>query len=217
MGPLRIICGLALASTAACAPSNSSGPAPTTQPPAEVPVILCLGTSLTAGEGLVPDQAYPALLQEKIDSEGLRYRVVNAGVSGETSAGALARIDWLLRREVAVLVLETGANDGLRGQDPEAMRANIQAMLDRVSRAAPRPRVLLVGMEAPTNYGADYTRRFRAVFPVLAEKNGARFLPFLLEGVAGVPDLNLPDGLHPNARGQRRVAENLWKVLRPML
>ncbi len=217
MGPLRIICGLALASTAACGGSDARGPAPTPAPPGEAPVILCLGTSLTAGEGLVPEQAYPALLQDRIEAEGLRYRVVNAGVSGETSAGALSRIDWLLKRKVAVLVLETGANDGLRGHDPEAMRANIQAILDRVSRETPPPSVLLVGMEALTNYGADYRRRFRAVFPALAERNGARLLPFLLEGVAGVPDLNQPDGLHPNAEGQRRVAESVWKALRPLL
>ncbi len=180
-------------------------------------MILCLGTSLTAGDGLVPEQAYPALLQKKVDAEGLRYRVVNAGVSGETSAGALRRAEWLLRRKVAVLVLETGANDGLRGHDPEAMRTNIQAILDRVARETPPPQVLLVGMQTLTNYGEDYRSRFRAVFPALAEKNGARLLPFLLEGVAGVPSLNLPDGLHPNAEGHARVAENVWRALRPML
>ena len=217
MRPLRIICGLALTAAAGCdAGTRESAPAAKAKGDAP-PVILCVGTSLTAGDGLDPDQAYPALLQGKIDGQGLRYRVVNAGVSGETSAGALRRLDWLLKRPVTVLVLETGANDGLRGQDPEAMRANIQAMLDRLAREAPPPRVLLVGMEALTNYGADYTGRFRAVFPALAERNGVRLLPFLLEGVAGVPSLNLPDGLHPNAEGQRRVAENVWKALRPLL
>jgi acyl-CoA thioesterase-1 len=219
MGPLRIICGLALAAGAGCGGRTPDAPGPSPAPRAagEAPVILCLGTSLTAGDGLVPEQAYPALLQARIDAEGLRYRVVNAGVSGETSAGALSRIDWLLKRKVAVLVLETGANDGLRGHDPEAMRANIQAILDRVARETPPPHVLLVGMATLTNYGADYARRYRSVFPELAERNGARLLPFLLEGVAGVPELNLPDGLHPNAEGQRRVAENVWKALRPML
>ena len=218
MGPLRIICALALAAAGCRGAADTRGASPLPRPSVDAaPVILCLGTSLTAGAGLVPEQAYPALLQEKVDAEGLRYRVVNAGVSGETSAGALRRIDWLLKRPVAVLLLETGANDGLRGHDPEAMRANIQAILDRVARETPRPRVLLVGMEALTNYGPDYTGRFRAVFPALAEKNGARLLPFLLDGVAGVPALNLPDGLHPNADGQRRVAENVWKALRPML
>jgi acyl-CoA thioesterase I len=218
MGPLRIICGLALSATVACGQaSDLSKASPIPRPTDEEPIILCLGTSLTAGDGLVLEQAYPALLQERIHAEGLRYRVVNAGVSGETSAGALSRIDWLLRRKVAVLVLETGANDGLRGQDPEAMRANIQAILDRAARETPPPRVLLVGMATLTNYGADYARRFRSVFPELARKNGAALLPFLLEGVAGVRELNLADGLHPNAEGQRRVAENVWKALRPML
>lgn len=219
MGPLRIICGLAIAAAAACGRA-SSAPAATPAPQASgdaAPVILCLGTSLTAGAGLLPEQAFPALLQTRIDAQGLRYRVVNAGISGETSAGALRRIDWLLKRKAAVLVLETGANDGLRGHDPEAMRANIQGILDRVAREAPPPRVLLVGMDTLTNYGDDYRARFRAVFPALAQKNGARLLPFLLDGVAGVPALNLPDGLHPNAEGQKRVAENVWMALRPML
>jgi acyl-CoA thioesterase-1 len=219
MGPFRIICGLALATGVACGgrTPDASGQSSTPKTAGGAPIILCLGTSLTAGDGLVPEQAYPALLQARIDAERLRYRVVNAGVSGETSAGALSRIDWLLKRQVAVLVLETGANDGLRGHDPEAMRANIQAILDRVARETPPPRVLLVGMATLTNYGADYARRYRSVFPELAERNGAGLLPFLLEGVAGVPELNLPDGLHPNAEGQRRVAENVWKALRPML
>lgn len=181
------------------------------------PVILCLGTSLTAGYGLDPEQAYPALLQRRIDAEGLRYRVVNAGVSGETSAGALQRIDWLLQRPVAVLVLETGANDGLRGLDVEALRANIEALLERAARQQPPPRVVLAGMRSLTNYGRDYGRRFRAVYPEAAARHGATLVPFLLEGVAGVPALNLPDGLHPNAAGQERVAEIVWAALRGLL
>jgi acyl-CoA thioesterase-1 len=181
------------------------------------PVILCLGTSLTAGYGLDPEQAYPALLQRRIDAEGLRYRVVNAGVSGETSAGALQRIDWLLQRPVAVLVLETGANDGLRGLDVEALRANIEALLERAARQQPPPRVVLAGMRSLTNYGRDYGRRFRAVYPEAAARHGATLVPFLLDGVAGVPALNLPDGLHPNAAGQERVAEIVWAALRGLL
>jgi acyl-CoA thioesterase-1 len=179
--------------------------------------VLCLGTSLTAGQGLDPSQAYPALLQEKIDAAGLGYRVVNAGVSGETSAGARRRIGWLMRHPVAVLLVETGANDGLRGQDPDATRANIQAILDEARRQQPPPRLVLVGMEAPPNYGSDYRRRFRANYTRLAARNGVALVPFLLDGVAGDPRLNQADGIHPTAEGQRRVADNVWKVLRPVL
>jgi acyl-CoA thioesterase-1 len=181
------------------------------------PVVLCLGTSLTAGQGLDPAQAYPALLQEKIDAAGLGFRVVNAGVSGETSAGARRRVGWLMRQPVAVLLVETGANDGLRGQDPDATRENIQAILDEARRQRPPPRPLLAGMEAPPNYGSDYRRRFRAIYTQLAARNGVALVPFLLDGVAGDPRLNQPDGIHPTAEGQRRVADNVWKVLRPVL
>ena len=193
--------------------------APAHSEPASAPgVILFLGTSLTAGYGLPdPAQAYPALIQAKLDAAGLPYRAVNAGVSGETSAGALRRLDWLLRTRVDVLVLETGANDGLRGQDPEATRSNIQAIFDRLRRQSPPPRLVLAGMEALPNYGPEYGRRFHALFPELAKKNGAVLIPFLLEGVAGIPSLNQPDGIHPTAEGQRRVAEIVWKALRPLL
>jgi acyl-CoA thioesterase-1 len=181
------------------------------------PVVLVVGTSLTAGYGVDPDEAFPALVQRRIDGAGLHYRVVNAGVSGETSAGALRRIDWLLRQPVAVLVLETGANDGLRGQDPEATRENIQALFDEVLRRRPPPRLVLVAMEALPNYGEDYRKRFRAIYPELAKANGATLVPFLLEGVAGDQRLNQPDGIHPTAEGHARVAENVWKVLKPIL
>jgi acyl-CoA thioesterase-1 len=180
-------------------------------------VILFVGTSLTAGLGLHPEQAYPALVQRKLDAAGLRYRVVNAGVSGETSAGARRRIGWLLRQPVAVLVLETGANDGLRGQDPEATRENIQAILAAARSSKPPPKLALAAMEALPNYGDAYRRRFRAIYPELAKQNGAALVPFLLEGVAGHPALNQPDGIHPTAAGQERVAENVWKALRPLL
>ena len=180
-------------------------------------MILFVGTSLTAGYGVDPDEAFPAVIQEKLDAASLRYRVVNAGVSGETSAGARARIGWLLRQPVAVLVLETGANDGLRGQDPEATRANIQAILDAARAQRPPPKLALVAMEALPNYGEEYRRRFRAIFPELARRNGATLVPFLLAGVGGEARLNQPDGIHPTAEGHRRVAENVWKVLRPIL
>jgi acyl-CoA thioesterase-1 len=181
------------------------------------PVILFVGTSLTAGLGLDPSEAYPARVQEKIDAAGLRYRVVNAGVSGETSAGARRRLDWLLRQPVAVLVLETGANDGLRGQDPDATRANIQAILDDARHHTPPPRLVLAAMEAPPNYGEAYRRRFRAIYPELARTSGTTLVPFLLEGVAGDPALNQPDGIHPTAEGHARIAATVWNTLRPIL
>jgi len=210
-------------------PTPSPSPSPASASPAPAsgvdsargaddrPVILFVGTSLTAGLGLDPSEAYPALVQETLDAAGLRYQVVNAGVSGETSAGARRRLEWLLRQPVAVLVLETGANDGLRGQDPDATRANIQAILDAALRQAPPPRLVLAAMEALPNYGEAYRRRFRAIYPELAKTNGATLLPFLLEGVAGDPALNQPDGIHPTAEGHERIAETVWKALRPIL
>lgn len=183
------------------------------------PAIVFLGTSLTAGLGLAsPAQAYPALVQAKLDSAGLGYRVVNAGVSGETSAGALRRVDWVMSQgEVAVLFVETGANDGLRGQDPDSLRANLEAIFARARRQDPPPRLILAGMEAPPNLGRDYTNRFRAVYPEVARAHGATLIPFLLDGVAGVEALNQADGIHPTPEGQRRMAELVWGVLRGVL
>jgi acyl-CoA thioesterase-1 len=216
---------LALLGLPACrggsAPEPARSPVPPTPPLAAAvdsrPVVLFLGDSLTAGYGLDPDEAFPARVQARIDEAGLQYRVVNAGVSGETSAGALRRLDWLLKQPIAVLVLETGANDGLRGQDPDTTRQNIQAILDRIRAQSPPPKVVLVGMEALPNYGETYRRQFRALYPELAKENGAALVPFLLEGVAGVPALNLADGVHPNAEGQKRVADTVWRTLRPLL
>jgi acyl-CoA thioesterase-1 len=184
---------------------------------AERPTVVFLGTSLTAGYGLDPEDAYPALLQEKIDSAGLKYRVVNAGVSGETSAGARRRIDWLLREPVSVLVVETGANDGLRGLPADSLRANIQAILDRARELKPAPRLVLIGMKIPPNYGQAYSRQFEAIYSELAKTNDAELVPFLLQGVGGVAALNQPDGVHPTAQGQRRMAETVWRVLEPVL
>lgn len=178
---------------------------------------MFLGTSLTAGLGLDPDSAFPALLQQRIDAAGLPFRVVNAGVSGESSAGALRRIDWVLRQNPWMLVIETGANDGLRGQDPDSIRANIQVIIDRVRAMSPRTRILLAGMEAMPNLGADYVRRFRRIYPELARSNGLPMIPFLLDGVAGIDSLNQQDGIHPNDMGSRLAAENVWRVLGPML
>src|SRR6266850_2274344 len=182
-----------------CEPPSRE-PRESTTPPistAERPSVVFLGTSLTAGLGLEPEQAYPALIQQKIDSAGLDYRVVNAGVSGETSAGARRRVDWLLREPVAVLVLETGANDGLRGLPPDSLRANIQAVFDRAKAISPAPKLVLVGMRVPPNYGRAYTERFQAVYPEVARHNGAALVPFLLDGVGGIPRLNQADGIHP--------------------
>jgi len=179
--------------------------------------VVFLGTSLTAGLGVEPEQAFPALIQQKIDSAGLEYRVVNAGVSGETSAGARRRIEWLLREPVALLIIETGANDGLRGLPPDSLRANIQAIFDRVRELQPAAKLVLVGMQVPPNYGRDYSRQFQAIYRDLARANDAELVPFLLEGVGGVAVLNQPDGIHPTAEGQRVMAETVWRVLAPVL
>jgi acyl-CoA thioesterase-1 len=167
--------------------------------------------------GIDPDQAWPAVLQERIDSAGLPFTVVNAGLSGETSAGALRRIDWLLRGPVDVFVLETGANDGLRGLDTDSLRQHIEAILARVKAARPAAKLFVVQMEAPPNMGADYARRFHAAYGEAARSGGAELLPFLLTGVAGVPSLNQPDGIHPTAEGARRVAATEWGALAPAL
>ena len=186
-------------------------------PPDGRGTILFLGTSLTAGLGLEPDSAYPQQIQRKIDASKLPYQVVNAGVSGETSAGLLRRLDWVLRRPADVVVVETGANDGLRGLPVSATRATIGNVLARIRRERPNAKILLVQMEAPPNLGPEYTSAFHAMFPDLAREHGATLLPFLLEGVAGEPRLNQSDGIHPNNEGEKIVAENVWRVLRPML
>lgn len=177
------------------------------------PTILFIGTSLTAGYGVDPDDAFPAVVGRMLDSAGHPARIVNAGVSGETSAGARSRIDWVLRQPADVIVLETGANDGLRGLSVSAARENIQSILDSIRVKRPSARVLLVQMEAPPNLGAAYTRAFRAMYPELAKKNGVELVPFLLGGVAGVPSLNQEDGIHPNRAGARIVARTVYTAL----
>ncbi len=179
--------------------------------------ILFAGTSITAGLGLDPDSAFPQLIDRKLDSLGLPYDAVNAGVSGETSAGLLRRIDWLLREPFDVIVLETGANDGLRGAPVATVRANIQQIVDRIKTSRPDAAILLVQMEALPNLGEKYTAEFRAMFPDLARQNRLTLLPFLLEGVAGHRELNQPDGIHPNMAGERIAAENMWRALLPIL
>ena len=179
--------------------------------------VLFLGTSLTAGLGLEPDSAYPQQLQRKIDAAALPYQTVNAGVSGETSAGLLRRLDWVLRRPAAVIVVETGANDALRGQPVEGTKATIGRVLERIRREQPEARLVLMQMEAPPNLGPAYTTAFRAMFPALAREHGATLVPFLLDGVAGETRLNQPDGIHPNYEGERIVTENVWRTLAPLL
>lgn len=180
-------------------------------------VILVLGDSITAGYGLDLAQAYPALLQQRIDSRGWRFKVVNAGQSGDTSAGGLSRLDWLLKNRVDVLVLELGANDGLRGLPPETMRKNLQAIIDRTKKKYPDARIVIAGMKVPPNMGRDYGDKFDAVYPALARANKAVLIPFVLEGVGGVRELNQADGMHPTAKGHEIVAGNVWKALEPVL
>lgn len=179
--------------------------------------MLVLGTSLTAGYGLPLEQAYPAVLQRTVDVAGLPFRIVNAGVSGETSAGARRRLPWLLRQRVDVLVVETGANDMLRGLEPDSLRANLEAIVTTARRLRPGLPIVLLGLPALPNLGAAYGRRFAAAYRAVAERHDLPFHPFFLAGVAGVDSLNLPDGLHPNAAGQRRVAATVWTVLEPVL
>ncbi|MGO8701387.1 MAG: arylesterase [Limisphaerales bacterium] len=180
-------------------------------------VIVVLGDSLAAGLGVDPEQAFPALLQKKIDAAGWPCTVVNAGVSGDTSADGLGRIDWLLRRQIDVLILELGGNDGLRGLPVSATRTNLQAILDRVRQKYPQVNLIVAGMQMPPNMGEEYDSAFRAIYPELAAKYQAALVPFLLAGVGGHRELNQEDRIHPNAPGHAIVAENVWKVLQPLL
>jgi acyl-CoA thioesterase-1 len=203
--------------TASADSGARAGAAGDASEPREPGVIVFVGTSLTAGYGIGAERAYPAVLQQKLDSAQLPFRVRNAGISGETSAGGLRRIDWVLQTPIDVLVLELGANDGLRGLDPAQMEENLDAIIRRTRDAYPDADVLLLGMEAPPNLGRTYTDRFRNVYRELAEEHDAVLVPFLLEGVAGVPALNQADGLHPTAEGQRRMAETVWAALQTIV
>lgn len=181
----------------------------------EEKVILFFGNSLTAGYGLEdPSLAFPGLIQQKIDSLGYDYKVVNAGLSGETTSGGLNRIDWVLERQrVDIFVLELGANDGLRGVDPQVSKQNLSKIIDKVRDAYPDAEIILAGMMVPPSMGSEYSRRFSRIFPELAEEKDVALIPFLLEDVAGERDLNQGDGIHPTAEGQRILAENVWEVL----
>ena len=183
--------------------------------PAADRVIVALGDSLTAGQGVARDEAYPAVLEARLRGEGYPYRVVNAGVSGDTSAGGLRRVEWVLRTRPDVVIVALGANDGLRGLPVDALRDNLEAIVTRLRASGAR--VLLAGMRVPPNYGDDYARAFAAVFPAVARRTGVPLAPFLLDGVAGETRLNQPDGIHPTPDGQRVMAERLWPHLRPLL
>lgn len=204
------------AQTARVAPGPAAagpvGTAPASRP--SRPRIVVLGDSLTVGLGLPPAEAYPSLLQRRLDAGGYDFEVVNAGVSGDTSAGGLSRLEWSLDGDVRILIVALGGNDGLRGLPPDEMKRNLAEIMRRAR--ARDIAVLLAGMESLTNMGPDYQRRFHDVFPALAREHGVPFLPFLLEGVAGRADLNQGDGIHPTAEGARVVADHVWPVLEPM-
>ena len=175
------------------------------------------GDSITAGYGLTEEQAYPALIQEKIDSLGLDHNVINAGLSGETTAGGARRVDWILQQEVDVFLLGLGGNDGLRGIDPSNTKKNLMTIIEKVREKDPAIDIILAGMEAPPNLGPQYTSEFRSVFSEVANEKDVTFMPFLLEDVAGIEELNQPDGIHPTAEGQQIIANHIWTYLEPLL
>ena len=220
---LKYSLGILLVATLSCGgPRNEKPGANATESEEAVPakskaeagnVILFFGNSLTAGMGLDPEDAFPAFVQEKLDSLGYSYTVVNAGLSGETTASGVNRLQWVLDQEVAVFVLELGANDGLRGIPLEETRANLQAMIDAVRQENPDTSIVLAGMQIPPNMGLEYTSGFRNIFPELADKNNTALIPFLLKDVGGVPELNQPDGIHPTREGHQIIADNIFPVI----
>ncbi len=180
--------------------------------------ILFFGNSLTAGYGLEEEEGFPDLIQNRLDSLGYNYTVINGGLSGETTASGLTRLDWFLEDQPHIFILELGGNDGLRGIDPDETRTNLIQMLEKVQARYPDTRLVLAGMQVPPNMGQTYTQAFEKVFPVVADRfEDLVFIPFLLEGVGGDPELNLPDGIHPTAEGHKIVAETVWKYLEPLL
>lgn len=183
----------------------------------ETKTIAFLGDSLSAGLGVKPEEAFPALVQAKIRERGLPYEVLNAGVSGDTTAGGLRRLDWLLQRKIDVLVIELGGNDGLRGLSIRDLQANLQAMIDKAKAKQPEIKIVIAGMQMPPNVGAQYLQEFRQVFSDVAKENNATLIPFLLEGVGGLREYNQPDMIHPNPTGHRMVADVVWKTIEPLL
>ncbi len=218
IGLLGVACQSPSQPTTEEAPPTETAPAVADDTAQSEKVILFFGNSLTAGYGLEPTEAFPALIQQKLDSLGYDYRTVNAGLSGETTASGLSRLDWVLERQpVDVFVLELGANDGLRGIEPTETQRNLLAIIDRVRAAKPDVKIVLAGMLVPPNMGNDYTERFQKVFPAVAEAKDVTLIPFLLEGVAGDPNLNQADGIHPTAEGQQIVADNVLPIIAPLL
>ena len=203
----------------ATAAADASAPADTAQPVQKKGLrVLVLGNSIAAGSGVSPEQAFPAQLQHKVDSLGWNVRIQNAGVSGETTAGGIRRIGWLLNEEVDVLLLELGGNDGLRGLDLSTTRDNLRGIIDTTLATYPQAKVLLAGMRIPPNLGEEYTEQFRQIYPAVAEQYAqVTLIPFILDNVAGVDSLMQDDGIHPTAAGHRLVARNVWDKLRPML
>jgi len=184
---------------------------------AKTKTILFFGNSLTAGYGLDIKESFPSLIQNRLDSLNLNYTVINAGLSGETTSGGKNRLAWVLKQKVDIFVLELGANDGLRGIPLQETKTNLQTIIDAVLEKNSETKIILAGMQIPPNMGQEYTAEFRTIFPDLAEENYLPIIPFLLDGVAGIPDLNLPDGIHPNAEGQKIVRENVWALLKELL
>jgi acyl-CoA thioesterase-1 len=210
------ICGIALSLCffSRTIPAQTSPPAPAAAP---TRTIVFLGDSLTAGLGLQPSEAFPALIAEKIRASGLPFQIQNAGLSGDTSAGALRRTDWLLQRPIDVLVIELGGNDGLRGLPVKSLKANLQAIIDKVKAKNPALKIVIAGMQIPPNLGANYAANFQRVYAELARENNAVLIPFLLEGVGGQRALNQQDLIHPTAAGHRIIADLVWRTLEPIL
>jgi acyl-CoA thioesterase-1 len=181
------------------------------------PTVVILGDSLAAGYGLDPSEAFPALIQKKVDAAKLNFLVINAGVSGDTTAGGLRRMDWLLKRRIDVLLLELGGNDGLRGLSVETTHTNLQLIIDRARKANSAVKIVIAGMQMPPNMGDDYNQRFQQIFPDLAKTNNTALIPFLLKNVGGNPELNQPDRIHPTAEGHKILAKTVWQVLEPVL
>jgi acyl-CoA thioesterase-1 len=203
--------------SAEVSPSSKKTDSTSSPPASTAKTILFFGNSLTAGFGVEPSQAFPALIQKKLDSLHLPYKAINAGVSGETSSGGLARVDWILRQSPDIFVLELGGNDGLRGIPLSETKKNLQGIINRVKEKSPGTKIILAGMMMPPNMGSLYTKEFQSIYPDLAKANQISLIPFLLEGVGGEAELNQADGIHPTAQGHKVVAENVWKVLRPGL
>jgi acyl-CoA thioesterase-1 len=214
---IALLLALAACQKAAPATGGDSQPAAPSQEPEARRKIVFAGTSLTAGLGLDPDSAYPAIIQRKLDSAGIDFDVVNAGVSGETTAGLRQRLDWLLRGRFDVFVIESGANDGLRGVAVEAIESNLRAIIERVRRERPGATVALIQMEALPNYGRVYGSAFHDLYVRVAKEEHVTLLPFLLDGVAGRAGLNQGDGVHPNVDGERIVADNVWRAIQPLV